>query len=356
MNNILPYPLFEAKQVGVLYHFVAEDENEFDEDGNETFGFLRSILSSNELRTGYHEYISFTRNKNLGFGGSKVRLVINGDKLSNAYKIVPYHDEENGAGDENEERYVPTAKNDTIKNIIQYILRVEIDADYQGSTQKEIDGLSSLYEVPFVYVKNFTRKTTLTNIKPITLPGYYPHMDAPPHPPLPGYYSRVLEGKQVGVLYHFVGEDDNETDDDGNETLGSLEAILSSNKLYNEQYGYISFTRNKNLGFDGRKVRLVIDGNKLSARYKIDPFHDLENWVADEDEERYVQTWRRSSIKPILSFILRIEIDAFYQDRTQHDAKRLAAEYNVPIVYVANYTRTSTLRNIHPKHLPGYGW
>jgi hypothetical protein len=89
------------------------------------------------------------------------------------------------------------------------------------------------------------------------------------------------ESKQVGTLYHF-------TDPYG------FYQILESNTLKpagNQKY--ISFTRNKNLFLNpsllsgGYYYCLVIDGNKLSNKYNIEPFNDPHS-VKDEFEERIV--------------------------------------------------------------------
>ena len=107
--------LNEAKQVGILYHFT-NIEN------------LLGILKSNKIigSSGEREiYISFTRNKNFnlsghyGITGTSVRISINGDKLSNNYKIKPYFYKEFNR-DEMEERVITTS----IKNISNYIIEI----------------------------------------------------------------------------------------------------------------------------------------------------------------------------------------------------------------------------------------
>ena len=79
------------------------------------------------------------------------------------------------------------------------------------------------------------------------------------------------EGKQVGPLYHFT-------------RTGELINILKSNILkVSDQWAtnddlrpFNSFTRNKNgwdVGGFPTDVRITIDGNKLSNKYKIKPFN-----------------------------------------------------------------------------------
>jgi hypothetical protein len=94
-------------------------------------------------------------------------------------------------------------------------------------------------------------------------------------------FKTLNEGKQVGTLYHFT------------DSYGFYQ-ILESNKLKpagNQRY--TSFTRNKNLFLNpsllsgGYYYCLVIDGDKLSNKYNIEPFNDPHS-VKDEFEERIV--------------------------------------------------------------------
>jgi hypothetical protein len=103
------------------------------------------------------------------------------------------------------------------------------------------------------------------------------------------------EGKQVGTLYHYTSKD-------------GLKGILKSNSIKaSEEYYlggeiyYISFTRNKNFHKKGMKFnvktdyRITLDGDKLSNRYKIQPFAYIPGWsyedsweyewLEDEDEQ-----------------------------------------------------------------------
>jgi hypothetical protein len=116
--------LLEAKQVGILYHFTTAEN-------------LLAILSSNKLAAMNYSDISFTRNKNYlnepGSYGKKlslVRLSIDGDKLSQNYKISPFHNSEkfNKKSDEYEERISrKNLKNGKIDNIKDYITEITID-------------------------------------------------------------------------------------------------------------------------------------------------------------------------------------------------------------------------------------
>ena len=82
------------------------------------------------------------------------------------------------------------------------------------------------------------------------------------------------EGKQVGILYHYTEN-------------WLLQQIIESNTLL----APISFTRSKDkktVSWIDAEVALVIDGDKLSTKYKIRPYQDRdeEGRFFDEMEER----------------------------------------------------------------------
>lgn len=115
--DIIDRILFEAKQVGILYHFTS-------------FGRLLSILDNNVLKCGNYGFISFTRDKHfykkqVGVN-NECCLVINGNKLSNNYKILPYNNSVDVTRDEDTESE-ERIKIKEIKNINEYILGIFID-------------------------------------------------------------------------------------------------------------------------------------------------------------------------------------------------------------------------------------
>jgi len=76
--------LREAKQVGILYHYTALHK-------------LLQIIKSNTLKVGENLNVSFSRSKSKDIMAlvdtpAEAALVIDGDKLSNNYKIRPYND------------------------------------------------------------------------------------------------------------------------------------------------------------------------------------------------------------------------------------------------------------------------
>jgi hypothetical protein len=157
----------ESKQVGLLYHYTSESN-------------LKNILKTNKLKSSEENYmgneiyfISFTRNENFHKKNQKFnvkteyRITIDGDKLSNKYKIKPFayipgwsytdnwdydwledepenvvRDFFNATGDydEMEERVWFKKPNQSIINIKDYILaidRVE-DSYISKSTMSEV--------------------------------------------------------------------------------------------------------------------------------------------------------------------------------------------------------------------------
>ena len=119
--------LNEAKQVGTLYHYT---EN----------WLLEQIIESNTLQAP----VSFTRSKDkktVSWLGAECSLAIDGDKLSNNYKISPYRDND-GEGnpfDEMEERV-----NKDITNLNKYIIKVIL---YESNP--EIESLLKEKNIPY---------------------------------------------------------------------------------------------------------------------------------------------------------------------------------------------------------------
>lgn len=143
----------------------------------------------------------------------------------------------------------------------------------------------------------------------------------------------LKEAKQVGVIYHYTH-------------VGALQDILKSDEL-NTGVGnqpYISCTRNKNFHktprhglADGKGINCVIilDGNKLSNKYKIGPYNFFANGLddtykddddIDEDEEAI---WTEE-IPNISKYIIAIA-PAINNYRTIEIVNELGSQYNIPV-------------------------
>jgi hypothetical protein len=127
--------LIEAKQVGVLYHFTNEN------------GII-SILTTNTLKSSgkYTNHISTTRDKNGWMVGPTTeqyfRITLDGNKLSNKYKIVPYQHLgiNRGIGQTESEEAIITP---IIPNIKDYILAIEYNETFEY--ELDINKIQKLY-------------------------------------------------------------------------------------------------------------------------------------------------------------------------------------------------------------------
>lgn len=113
INELINYinDISEAKQVGTLYHFTRP------------FSAL-SILEKNEISLGIRGYVSLTRNKNFKSSGvdNTLAFVLDGDRLSQNYKIEPYADRAfYGKNKEAEERI-----DNKITSLSKYLLKILI--------------------------------------------------------------------------------------------------------------------------------------------------------------------------------------------------------------------------------------
>lgn len=146
--------LIEAKQVGTLYHFTP-------------FKGMLGILKTNILKIGDDSNfetggnvgnVSLTRDKDLNY--FSYRITLDGDKLSNNYKITPYqYGVEAGEAEESVNR--------DIKNISNYILNIHyiLGDDDQIFDLNNLNKIIKLYpnikfiyknkEVDYDFVKNF---------------------------------------------------------------------------------------------------------------------------------------------------------------------------------------------------------
>jgi hypothetical protein len=163
----------------------------------------------------------------------------------------------------------------------------------------------------------------------------------------------LREGKQVGDIYHY-------TSINGDAIIN----ILKSGKLRPsparmEKKGYISFSRDRSLnytlGSSKTQVRITIDGDKLSNKYKITPYsqlkpetaYDKKNWVApfsrstqDSESELVIPAKKYGGSIDILPYIKKIDIvDLGWPEHTLpgrnlidaiKKVKKLCEQHNIP--------------------------
>lgn len=165
-------PLDEAKQLGDVYHFTNLNglqgilqSNSFSGSSTEVDKFSKDFQSFRKKESDFKDkgieylnYFSTTRNKNLWkndpkIGGSLVRIKLDGNKLSNNYKFVPfyYYSDEMDTNnvhpkisqDESEERINLGTKKE-IPNAKNYIKEIDIFLDKVGDNTRVLNLIKDL--------------------------------------------------------------------------------------------------------------------------------------------------------------------------------------------------------------------
>ena len=168
---------YEAKSVGTLYHVCTPE------------AYLKYIKPKDQLKAsgnydnylyGGNNYVSFTRNRNYILNTSLnldspilLRLVIDGDKLSENYSIKPYNDLafDDESSDNPESREQEEVVKGPIKNISKYIKEIQFDFPYLDeysldeikSLAKKLKSSNVIY-TKFIRDSNQQRKRLLSNI------------------------------------------------------------------------------------------------------------------------------------------------------------------------------------------------
>lgn len=132
----------ESRQRGMLYHYTSLRNLIAILKTNTMIGRRSSTIYKDTIPQWDEHYISFTRDKNLhlkdpDLGKVNVRICIDGDKLSNNYRLIPYRDfttsmSDNNyrhESDESEERVVFGEKRAWIDNLSKYIIRIDFAKD-----------------------------------------------------------------------------------------------------------------------------------------------------------------------------------------------------------------------------------
>ena len=152
----------------ILYHFTSKTnlinilkKNEF----NLTF----SIGDSPDFNVNRNKffYFSTTRSKSSGFKKGNVKLVLDGRKLKNNYKLIPvdYWRLKSLKNSEQEDRII--SDKPIIPNAINYILEIHMKDNTEIISNKEIYFISKKYNIPLFFYENEKDFLLQTNNKEI---------------------------------------------------------------------------------------------------------------------------------------------------------------------------------------------
>jgi len=163
IKQLLREGLLEGKQIGLLYYFTR-------------YGRLTKVIQNNFILTStIQPYVSFTRNKYMNSDtiSDDVKITLDGDLLSNMYRITPFAQTNAGygrggvIGDESEER-IDLSKYPKGINIKKAIIGIDINTPLRGDTDydeisygppslkdfNELIGLLRNTRTPFNFHKN----------------------------------------------------------------------------------------------------------------------------------------------------------------------------------------------------------
>lgn len=247
----------EAKQVGTLYHICALQD------------YIKYIAPKDQLKAsgdytnflyGGSDYVSFTRNKNYNTLHGKaddtsvfVRLVVDGDKLSEHYKIGPYNDAYWDRSSEDEDGHAfggLTGYDDSIelreqeevvkgpiKNISKYIKEIQLDvATLDEDTVKTIKSLprkKALQGANIVY-NNFIKRKSPTLRKAIRNTGLKDGDN------LATTIKLLIEASKNDVEPMIFSEDINKVEQ-------AIDAGVDLDKEYNRGYPVTFYSNNRSL-------------------------------------------------------------------------------------------------------------
>jgi hypothetical protein len=219
------------------------------------------------------------------------RITLDGDKISDNYKIRPYFDLScfsSGKPEQKEEKEerIYFNNDNTWLDLKKYCIRIDIlDEPIYGKTDKRVDCYTFQ---PNNYLCNQKVIEPIYNEfkgKIKALNSDIPIFFVDKMRPFKLNESILFEAKQVGIIYHFT-------------SLYSFFCMVSNignlskkENTINIVSGrdHISFTRNYNMRSysiitEKRNVRISIDGDKLSNKYKIKPHLDQEYQIDDKEE------------------------------------------------------------------------
>lgn len=278
---------------------------------------LLSILEEGTLHLGRMEpSVSFSRS-NVRWGKAsrnKVRLVFNGEKLYNDYKIQPHVFQY----DENPTKFqkVPGGyfeyelrTNRPVRNIRRYLVGIEIFSTFVDQDWLHAE-LYPLLEHKYPGVKVYFHQEYLGDPPRKDQRGYKPHrIDKQYREYLLGLddayqFSQYQNGLQidevyVGLLYRST-KIDRLMKDLKNHAIG-----------YPSSTHHVALTRNPNLWFNlsSYPVRLVLDGDRLGRDYKLEPYTGGKDYQKPNPDYEYEIAVKNRFIKNLERYLVAIQID-----------------------------------------------
>lgn len=171
--RVLEKKLFEGKQVGEIYHVCTIDSYLKWIKPDDTLG--ASGKYKNWLHNAETDWVSFTRNQRFTVETDDVetenvllQIVVDGDALSNSYRIGPYNDfawdvegEKDDTWDTPEDRESEESVKGPIKNVSRYIKEIRFDVRSLDAETIELINLTIQNE-PFKYFNFIKDKKYLT--------------------------------------------------------------------------------------------------------------------------------------------------------------------------------------------------
>jgi hypothetical protein len=137
--------------------------------------------------------------------------------------------------------------------------------------------------------------------------------------------KEINEAKQVGNLYHFT-------------PLSNLKRILETRYIFSNEDGQVSTTRHADMNikplysgtinFRGNLARIMLDGDKISTKYKIRPFsYDSMGKDLNLGEEQIVVN---NDKFPFIPYLKRIDIFLQKKETVNPKILELLEKANIP--------------------------
>ena len=138
--------------------------------------------------------------------------------------------------------------------------------------------------------------------------------------------KEIIEGKQVGTLYHFTSLKNLSSIIENNILIASNTTDFINKKL---KLQCISLTRTPNktqfaISQDSEAL-IVLDGDKLSNNYKITPYHDPNQYYFSDEEYDEMEERICKDIINLNKYIIKIILF-----KTNPELEPLLREKNIP--------------------------